>query len=100
MELGLSDEEANELRRLLEGALSELSSEIADTDNAMYVRELRARRDSLPRDPGTLGGRLLLGRERNGPRDGGAVFRGIDVEPALELLGPGPQVVEPQATLV
>ncbi len=47
MELGLSDEEANELRRLLEGALSELSSEIADTDNAMYVRELRARRDSL-----------------------------------------------------
>jgi hypothetical protein len=47
MELRLSDDEAEELRRLLTGALSELSSEIADTDNAQFVRELRAQRDLL-----------------------------------------------------
>ncbi len=47
MQLGLQEEEAAELRRLLMGALSELSSEIADTDNAGYARQLRARRELL-----------------------------------------------------
>lgn len=47
MQLVLEDDEANELRRLLEGALSELSSEIADTDNPQYSRDLQARRDLL-----------------------------------------------------
>ena len=47
MQLVLEDDEANELRRLLEGALSELTSEIADTDNPQYSRDLQARRDLL-----------------------------------------------------
>jgi hypothetical protein len=47
MQLPLEDDEVAELSRLLSGALSELSSEIADTDNAQYSRELRARRDLL-----------------------------------------------------
>jgi hypothetical protein len=47
MQLELEDEEAAELRRLLMGALSELSSELAGTDNAAYARQLRARRDLL-----------------------------------------------------
>jgi len=47
MQLELDDSEVEELRRLLSGALGELSSEIADTDNAQFARELRARRDAL-----------------------------------------------------
>jgi len=47
MQLEIDDIEAEELRRLLSGALSELSSEIADTDNAQFARDLRARRDVL-----------------------------------------------------
>ncbi len=47
MRLELDDNEANELRQLLSGALSELSSEIADTDNAQYAREIRSRRETL-----------------------------------------------------
>jgi hypothetical protein len=47
MQLVLEENEAAELRHLLSGALSELSSEIANTDNAQYTRELRARRDLL-----------------------------------------------------
>jgi hypothetical protein len=47
MDLQLEDEEAIELRRLLTEALSELGSEIADTDNASFRRTLRARRELL-----------------------------------------------------
>ncbi|MGH9045452.1 MAG: hypothetical protein ACRDVP_11620 [Acidimicrobiales bacterium] len=43
----LERDEANELARLLDGALGEMSSEIADTDNPSYARELRARRELL-----------------------------------------------------
>ena len=43
----LSSEEIQELHRVLSGALAELSSEIAATDNAEYRRALRARRDVL-----------------------------------------------------
>lgn len=47
MQLELTEAEAAALRQLLEGALGELSTEIADTDNAQFARDLRARRDSL-----------------------------------------------------
>ncbi len=47
MQLELSDEEADALRHVLAGALSELSGEIADTDNAAYRKGLATYRDSL-----------------------------------------------------
>ncbi len=47
MHLELDAHEASELGHLLTGALSELSSEIADTDNALYARELVSRRETL-----------------------------------------------------
>jgi hypothetical protein len=47
MELQLDDEQASELRAALTHALGELSSEIADTDNASFQRMLRVRRDHL-----------------------------------------------------
>jgi hypothetical protein len=47
MELRLDDEEATELAQLLADTLRELSSEIANTDNAEYRRTLRARRERL-----------------------------------------------------
>ena len=47
MQLELDDADVRELRTLLAGALGDLSSEIANTDNAQYVRDLRARRDRL-----------------------------------------------------
>jgi hypothetical protein len=56
MQLELDDGEADELRRLLDGALGELSSEIADTDNAQFGRQLRTRRDLLRAIRERLGG--------------------------------------------
>ena len=47
MHLDLDDQHADELRTLLDGALGDLSHEIADTDNASYRELLRARRDRL-----------------------------------------------------
>jgi hypothetical protein len=47
MKLDLTEELADELRSTLESTLLELSSEIADTDNAAYRRELRDRRERL-----------------------------------------------------
>jgi hypothetical protein len=47
MEISLSDDEVIELRALLDQALRDLSSEIADTDNAQFRRSLRARRERL-----------------------------------------------------
>jgi len=47
MEISLSDDEVIELRALLDQALRDLSSEIADTDNAEFRRSLRARRERL-----------------------------------------------------
>ena len=38
MEIQLTEEEAGELRRVLEGTLSDMSMEIADTDNASVSR--------------------------------------------------------------
>jgi len=47
MELTLTDEEATELRDLLDGSLGDLSSEIADTDNPSYRLALKERRTRL-----------------------------------------------------
>lgn len=47
MKLDLTEELADELRSTLESSLGELSSEIADTDNPTYRRELRDRRERL-----------------------------------------------------
>jgi len=47
MELTMNDAEASELRDLLDGALGDLSSEIADTDNPGYRVALKERRERL-----------------------------------------------------
>jgi hypothetical protein len=47
MELQLDEVQVSELHALLTQALGELSSEIADTDNAAFQRMLRGRRDQL-----------------------------------------------------
>ena len=47
MELTMTDVEAAELRDLLDGALGDLSSEIADTDNPSYRLALKERRTRL-----------------------------------------------------
>ena len=47
MKIELTDEQVADLGDLLRGALGDLSSEIAATDNATYRDGLRARRVSL-----------------------------------------------------
>lgn len=47
MHIELTDEQVSDLGNLLRGALGDLSSEIAATDNAAYREGLRARRASL-----------------------------------------------------
>jgi hypothetical protein len=47
MQIELNDDQCAELQRLLESSLGDLSSEIADTDNAEYRRGLRERRAVL-----------------------------------------------------
>lgn len=47
MHIELTDGQAEVLRDLLRGALADLSSEIAATDNAGYREGLRTRRQSL-----------------------------------------------------
>ncbi len=47
MRIELTDEQVSDLGNLLRGALGDLSSEIAATDNATYREGLRARRASL-----------------------------------------------------
>ena len=47
MKIELTDEQVTDLGDLLQGALGDLSSEIAATDNASYRDGLRARRASL-----------------------------------------------------
>lgn len=47
MNLELTGEEMSELRSVLDVAVSDLSPEIADTDNAAYRAMLRQRRDCL-----------------------------------------------------
>ena len=47
MQLHLNDLQTRELHTLLTAALGDLSSEIADTDNPAFKRELRDRRLQL-----------------------------------------------------
>ena len=47
MQLELTEEQASDLADLLRGALGDLSSEIAATDNPAYREGLRSRRGSL-----------------------------------------------------
>jgi len=47
MHLELSDEECDALRRALDGTIADLSSEIADTDNATFRKGLASYRDTL-----------------------------------------------------
>ncbi len=47
MKVDLSDEQSEELGVTLANVISDMSSEIADTDNAGYRRELQARRARL-----------------------------------------------------
>ena len=47
MLIELTEAQCAELQRLLESSLGDLSTEIADTDNATFRRELRERRDVL-----------------------------------------------------
>ena len=56
LQLDLNEEERASLARTLSEALSDLSSEIADTDNAEYRRGLQAHRDTLLAISGHLQG--------------------------------------------
>jgi hypothetical protein len=47
VELSLDEQDAQLLREVLRSVISDLSPEIADTDNPIYRRQLLARRDSL-----------------------------------------------------
>jgi hypothetical protein len=47
MQIELTDEQASDLAELLRGALGDLSSEIAATDNAAYRQGLRSKGASL-----------------------------------------------------
>jgi hypothetical protein len=47
MEVTLTEEEATELRQLLDETISDMSMEIADTDNPQYRATLRGRRERL-----------------------------------------------------
>ncbi len=47
MHLTLTEDEATELRDLLDGSLGDLSTEIADTDNPGYRVGLKSRRVHL-----------------------------------------------------
>jgi hypothetical protein len=47
MQLFLDGDQVGELRDLLQGAVADLSHEIADTDNWEYRKRLRQRRDRL-----------------------------------------------------
>jgi hypothetical protein len=47
MVIELTEEQCAELQRLLESSLGDLSTEIADTDNAQYREGLRERRTVL-----------------------------------------------------
>ena len=55
MNVELSDDDARFLSEILESEISDLSPEIADTDNPVYRRGLRERREHM---------RALLGKVR------------------------------------
>jgi hypothetical protein len=49
MNLELDDQDAHDLRTVLDDTLRDMSHEIADTDNASFRQVLRLRRDRLQR---------------------------------------------------
>lgn len=55
MQLELSDAQAEAVRAVLEGAIAEMASEIADTDNPGFRAGLQARRSALREVQKTLG---------------------------------------------
>jgi hypothetical protein len=56
MILNLSESLAEELRQTLEEVVGDMSSEIADTDNPIYRKQLQARRERLAAIRAELGG--------------------------------------------
>jgi hypothetical protein len=58
MTLDLSDDEASDLTDLLDSAISDLSPEIADTDNPAYRKMLREKRERLRAIRGKLASSL------------------------------------------
>ncbi|HZM54501.1 MAG TPA: hypothetical protein VFC03_05685 [Acidimicrobiales bacterium] len=56
MILNLSESLAEELRQTLEEVVGDMSSEIADTDNPIYRKQLQARRERLTAIRAELGG--------------------------------------------
>jgi hypothetical protein len=56
MDIHLTDEQADELRETIDGALDDLSTEIAATDNPSYRALLNRRRTLLRDTRATLGG--------------------------------------------
>lgn len=65
MELVLDDQGVAELRLVLDEALHDLTSEIADTDNASYRTTLRRRRQRIEDIRAELEGAAVAGnRER------------------------------------
>lgn len=56
MELQLDEQEAEALRRILDGAWREARYEISDTDNLSYKRNLRERNEVLKGLLDRLGG--------------------------------------------
>jgi hypothetical protein len=57
MQLDLSDDDVELLREVLDSALDRLTSEIGRTDNRVYRRDLKGRRDRLRSLLDVLGGR-------------------------------------------
>src|ERR1700760_3525500 len=94
-QLELAPEEVDVVRDVLSSAISDLSPEIADTDNPEYRRQLQARRGLLraaaarpgPGAPGRWGGAE--------PDDAGGGDALGDEAAALHLLDEVPEVGEP-----
>jgi hypothetical protein len=56
VDLSLTEEDVQLLREVIESVISDMSPEIADTDNPEYRRTLRSRRDALRALLDKLGG--------------------------------------------
>lgn len=60
MNIDLSDADAELLAEILSRTISDLSPEIADTDNPIYRKELKERRDRMRDLLGRVGGSETL----------------------------------------
>lgn len=59
MQLEFNDDEVELLREVIQSTVSDLSPEIADTDNPQYRRMLNGRRDTLNSVLAKLGGSAI-----------------------------------------